>query len=56
LEIDLILGGMFERPYAAMRRIPHIDVMHGSQKTFGYDGAELMENLLRVAKKHLPVE
>jgi len=56
LEIDLILGGMFERPYAAMRGIPHIDVMHGSQKTLGYPGAELMENLLRVAKKHLPVE
>jgi nitrogenase molybdenum-cofactor synthesis protein NifE len=51
LEIDLILGGMFERPYAAIRGIPHIDIMHGSQKTFGYPGAELMENLLREAGK-----
>jgi nitrogenase molybdenum-iron protein alpha/beta subunit len=50
LEINLILGGMFERPYAAMRGIPHIDVMHGSQKTVGYPGAEQMENLLRKAK------
>lgn len=52
LEIDLILGGMFERPFAAMRGIPHIDVMHGSQKTFGYPGAELMENLLRKASEN----
>ena len=51
LGIELILGGMFERPYAAIRGIPHIDVMHGSQKTIGYPGAELMEKLLYEAEK-----
>ncbi len=42
--INLILGGLLEHPFAAARKIPSIDVMHGNQSTFGYTGEE---NLVR---------
>lgn len=45
--IDLILGGMLERPLAALLGIEHLDIMHGSQKTMGFEGAWNLEQLLR---------
>ncbi|MDD1673011.1 MAG: nitrogenase component 1 [Methanomicrobiales archaeon] len=36
--VDLILGGMLERSFAAMLDIDFFDIMHGSQKTMGYEG------------------
>ena len=38
LGVDLIIGGMAERPLAAMLGIPHIDMMHGSQRTACFAG------------------
>jgi len=40
--ITLILGGMLERPVAGMLGIRLIDVMHGSQRTVGYEGARIL--------------
>ncbi|MDD1655751.1 MAG: nitrogenase component 1, partial [Methanomicrobiales archaeon] len=42
LAVDLLIGGMRERPLAAMLGIDHVDVMHGSQKTVGEQGGELL--------------
>jgi len=47
--INLILGGLLERPFAAERNIPSIDVMHGSQATFGYSGEENLMRRIRAA-------
>ena len=47
--INLILGGLLERPFAAERNIPSIDVMHGSQATFGYSGEENLVRRIRAA-------
>jgi light-independent protochlorophyllide reductase B subunit len=44
-QVDLIFGGMLERPLAAMLGIEHFDMMHGSQKTVGAEG---MRTLIRV--------
>ena len=38
LGVDLIVGGMAERPLASMLGIPHIDMMHGSQRTACFTG------------------
>jgi light-independent protochlorophyllide reductase B subunit len=38
--IDLLFGGMLERPLAASLGIEHLDMMHGSQRTLGFAGAE----------------
>ncbi len=43
--VDLIIGGMLERPVAALLGIDHIDIMHGSQKTVGFTGGR---HLLRI--------
>ena len=47
--INLILGGLLERPFASARNIPSIDVMHGSQATFGYSGEENLVRRIRAA-------
>lgn len=47
LGIDLILGGMLERPIASRLGIAHIDIMHGSQKTVGFTGADALIKRLR---------
>lgn len=46
--VDLIVGGMLERPIAAALGIEHLDIMHGSQKTVGFAGAD---NLIRALAK-----
>jgi len=46
LGVDLIIGGMAERPLAAMLGISHIDMMHGSQRTACFAGErELLKAL-----------
>jgi len=45
-EISLILGGMLERPLASLHAIRLIDVMHGSQRTVGYEGAAILARLI----------
>jgi nitrogenase molybdenum-iron protein alpha/beta subunit len=46
LGVDLIVGGMAERPLASMLGISHIDMMHGSQRTACYAGErELLKAL-----------
>lgn len=44
--ISLILGGMLERPLASIHGIRLIDVMHGSQRTVGYEGARILATLI----------
>lgn len=38
--IDLVFGGMLEKPLAASLGIEHLDMMHGSQRTLGPAGGE----------------
>jgi light-independent protochlorophyllide reductase B subunit len=45
--IDLILGGMLERPIASELGAAHLDIMHGSQKTVGFAGANDLLRRLR---------
>lgn len=45
-KIDLILGGMLERPLASLLGIRVIDVMHGSQRTVGFEGARILSGLI----------
>ncbi|MGZ4847033.1 MAG: nitrogenase component 1 [Halobacteriota archaeon] len=45
--IDLILGGMLERPIASRLGIAHLDIMHGSEKTVGFVGADVLLKRLR---------
>jgi light-independent protochlorophyllide reductase B subunit len=45
--IDLILGGMLERPIALCLGIAHLDIMHGSEKTVGFAGADALLKRLR---------
>ncbi|MGZ4915513.1 MAG: nitrogenase component 1 [Halobacteriota archaeon] len=47
LGVDLILGGMLERPIASRLGIAHIDIMHGSEKTIGFAGADALIRRLR---------
>ena len=47
LEINLIIGGMLEKPMAVSLGIDHIDMMHGSQKTLGFEGADNLIRMLR---------
>ena len=52
LEIDLLIGGMMERPLAACLGIDHVDMMHGSQKTVGDKGTgNLLAAIMRDQKK-----
>ncbi|MCE5297756.1 MAG: nitrogenase component 1 [Methanoregulaceae archaeon] len=44
--IGVILGGMLERPFAAIPGIRIIDVMHGSQRTVGYEGARILSRMI----------
>jgi nitrogenase molybdenum-cofactor synthesis protein NifE len=37
--INLLIGGMLEKPIATTLGIDHLDMMHGSQKTVGFAGA-----------------
>ena len=46
LGVDLIIGGMAERPLASMLGIAHLDMMHGSQRTACFAGErELLKAL-----------
>ncbi len=45
--IDLILGGMLEQPIASHLGIAHLDIMHGSEKTVGFAGADALLKRLR---------
>jgi light-independent protochlorophyllide reductase B subunit len=57
LGVDLIVGGMAERPLASMLGISHIDMMHGSQKTACFTGEkELLKALsgIRRARSDKP--
>ncbi|MDI6718897.1 MAG: nitrogenase component 1 [Methanomicrobiales archaeon] len=44
--IDLVLGGLLERPLADALSIEHLDIMHGCQSTVGFRGAENLQRLL----------
>jgi nitrogenase molybdenum-iron protein alpha/beta subunit len=46
LQVDLIIGGMAERPIAAMLGIPHLDMMHGSQRTACFAGERELSRML----------
>jgi nitrogenase molybdenum-cofactor synthesis protein NifE len=48
--IDLLIGGMMELPVAKALGIEHLDIMHGSQKTIGFDGAKNLIHLLSMSK------
>ncbi len=48
LNVDLILGGMLERPIASRLGVAHIDIMHGSEKTVGFAGADALVRRLQV--------
>ena len=45
--IDLILGGMLERPIASRLGVAHLDIMHGSEKTVGFAGADALLKRLK---------
>jgi nitrogenase molybdenum-cofactor synthesis protein NifE len=45
--VDLILGGMLERPIASRLGIAHLDIMHGSEKTVGFAGADALLKRLK---------
>jgi light-independent protochlorophyllide reductase B subunit len=49
--IDLLIGGMLEKPIAASLGIEHLDMMHGSQKTLGFRGAG---HLMRLLERCIP--
>ncbi|MDK2889513.1 MAG: hypothetical protein PWR21_144 [Methanoculleus sp.] len=49
--IDLVFGGMLEKPLAASLGIEHLDMMHGSQRTLGFAGAE---HLIAALEKQKP--
>jgi nitrogenase molybdenum-cofactor synthesis protein NifE len=44
--VDLIIGGMAERPLAALLGIPHLDMMHGSQRTACFAGERELSRML----------
>jgi nitrogenase molybdenum-cofactor synthesis protein NifE len=48
--IDLLIGGMMELPVAKALGIEHLDIMHGSQRTVGFDGAKNLIHLLSMNK------
>ena len=49
-KIDLLIGGMMELPYAKSLGIEHLDIMHGSQRTIGFEGAKNLMHLLSRGK------
>jgi len=50
-KIDLLIGGMMELPIAKSLGIEHLDIMHGSQRTIGFEGAKNLICLLSQEKK-----
>jgi nitrogenase molybdenum-iron protein alpha/beta subunit len=46
LGVGLLIGGMAERPLAALLGIPHIDMMHGSQRTACFAGERELSRML----------
>ncbi|HUK38748.1 MAG TPA: hypothetical protein VLV30_06515, partial [Methanomicrobiales archaeon] len=44
--VDLIIGGMAERPIATMLGIPCIDMMHGSQRTACFAGEKELARVI----------
>jgi nitrogenase molybdenum-iron protein alpha/beta subunit len=46
LGVDLIIGGMAERPLASMLGIPLVDMMHGSEKTACFAGERELSRVL----------
>jgi len=44
--IDLLIGGMLEQPLARALSIDHVDIMHGSERTVGFSGAENLARIL----------
>jgi nitrogenase molybdenum-iron protein alpha/beta subunit len=54
LAVDILIGGMRERPIAALLGIDHVDVMHGSQKTVGEQGGELLRRALEREEETSP--
>jgi nitrogenase molybdenum-cofactor synthesis protein NifE len=45
-EVDLIIGGMAERPLSALLGIPLLDMMHGSQRTACFAGERELAGIL----------
>jgi light-independent protochlorophyllide reductase B subunit len=45
-KVDLLIGGMLERPLAAKLGIKFIDMMHGSQRTVGCLGAQNLSRMI----------
>jgi hypothetical protein len=45
------VGGMLERPIASSLGAEHLDIMHGSEKTVGFAGADALLKRLRGDKK-----
>lgn len=45
--IDLVFGGMLEKPLATSLGIAHLDIMHGSQKTLGFAGVKYLARALK---------
>lgn len=50
--IDILIGGLMERPIAATLNLPLIDVMHGSQRTAGATGGEAILTIIRNCMPH----
>ncbi|MDD1668782.1 MAG: nitrogenase component 1 [Methanomicrobiales archaeon] len=46
LGVDLVVGGMAERPLASKLGIPHVDMMHGSQRTACFAGERQLSSIL----------
>jgi nitrogenase molybdenum-iron protein alpha/beta subunit len=46
LRVDLIIGGMAERPLAALLGVPLLDMMHGSQRTACFEGERELARIL----------
>jgi hypothetical protein len=44
--VNLIIGGMAERPLAALLGIPLLDMMHGSQRTACFAGERDLSKIL----------
>jgi len=50
--VDLIIGGLMERPLASRLGVPLIDIMHGSQKTAGAEGGEnILSRICEAARR-----
>ncbi|HMK16304.1 MAG TPA: nitrogenase component 1 [Methanomicrobiales archaeon] len=55
LGVELIVGGMLERPLAALLGIPLLDMMHGSQRTACFAGErDLPELIARLGSPSAP--